>query len=79
MGASSVLDKSGTGSKCTLDGVTVLLELCMRFEQIGSVDSRDRIALRDLPECPRIIITVLGEISIISWSGDQVGKSMCLC
>ena len=48
------------GSKCTQDGVTVLLELCMRFEQLDSVDSsRDRIALRDLLECPRIIILVL--------------------
>ena len=45
-----------TGSKRTKDGVTILLGLCMRFEQLDSVDSRgDRIALRELLECPRFI------------------------
>ena len=35
-------------SKCTQDGVTVLLELCVRVEQLDGVDgSRDRIAPRD--------------------------------
>ena len=47
-----------TGSKCTQDEVTILLELCVRFGQINCVDSRDRIALRDRPECPRIIIVI---------------------
>ena len=56
MGALPVVDKSQTGSKRTHDGVTVLLELCMRFEQMDSVDSgRDRIALRDLPGCPEYV------------------------
>ena len=41
--------QSRTLSKCTQDGVTVLLELCMRLQQIDSVNSsRDRIALRDV-------------------------------
>ena len=58
MVALSVLDKSRTGSKRTQDGVTVLL--CMRFEQIDSVDSStDRIALRDLPECPEPLFVPL--------------------
>ena len=44
-----------TGSKCTQDGVTVLLELCVRVEQLDGVDgSRDRIAPRDPPEAPRV-------------------------
>ena len=48
------------GSKCTQDGVTVLFELCMRFEQLDRVVcSRDCIALRDFPECLHIIIIII--------------------
>ena len=49
MEALSVSDKGWAGSKRTQDGITVLLEHCIRFEQIASVDSSridsSRIAL----------------------------------
>ena len=47
----SGLDKAGLGPSAPRTGSQFLLDLCMRCEQIDSVDSsRDRIALRDLIE-----------------------------
>ena len=46
-------------SKCTQEWSQFCFELCMRFEQLDSVDcSGDHIALWDLSECPHIIIIV---------------------
>ena len=58
-GLLSGIGQSRTGSKSKHDGVTVLLELCKRFEHTDSVDiGGDRIALLHLPEFPRIIIII---------------------
>ena len=59
--------------------VTVLLVRCTRLEKVNSVDSRDRIVLRDLPECPRIIIINVDKHTIFGGYGPGSAQGCFYC